>query len=561
MNKPKKDSYRPPDDALWFLPLGGAGEIGMNLNLYGTQGKWLMVDCGVTFGDDSTPGIEVIMPDIGFIAERKHDLAAIVITHGHEDHIGALEHLWGQLQCPIYATPFAARLIRLKLADKRDLRKVRIIELPLRGKFSLGPFAVEFINVTHSIPESNMLAITTKHGTVVHTGDWKFDPHPLLGELTDEARLRAIGKEGVLALIGDSTNALVEGHTASELDVQKGFIELFGRLRQRIIVTCFSSNIARVKSAAAAAKHHRREAALVGRSLWRNAEVAHECHYLPEFSRLLGPEDAGLIPRHKVVYVCTGSQGEPRSALSRLASGDHPELALEKGDAVIFSSRDIPGNEKSIGRVQNLLVENGIQLITADQAPEMIHASGHAAREELAQLYHWLRPQLAVPVHGELRHQTAHAELAKSCQIPNAIIPANGQIIRLGPGAAEVVGEGHFGRWGLDGKALRLMGQGAVKDRAKIGFSGAAVVTIVLDKAGRIVAPPRMSLLGIADAHELEGLAEHAGAMIADAVEQMPKSLRLNDHDVTRTAGQALRKCLNELHGKKPVTEVHVVRV
>lgn len=561
MSKNKKDLHRPPDDALWFLPLGGSGEIGMNLNLYGTQGKWLMVDCGVTFGDDTTPGIEVIMPDIGFIAERKHDLVAIVITHGHEDHIGALEHLWGQLQVPIYATPFTARMIRAKFADNRALSKVRIIELPLSGKFSLGPFSVEFISVTHSVPESNMLAITTAQGTIVHTGDWKLDPKPLVGNVTDEARLIAIGNAGVLAVIGDSTNALVDGHTASEADVQKGFIELFGKLRQRIVVTCFSSNIARVKSAIVAAKHHRREVALVGRSLWRNAEIAAACQYLPEFGQILSPEDAGMIPRHKVVYVCTGSQGEIRSALSRLAFGDHHDLVLEKDDTVVFSSRNIPGNEKAIAKVQNRLVEDGIILVTADQTAECIHASGHAARDELAQLYHWLRPNLSVPVHGELRHQTAHAELAKACQVPNSIIPTNGQIIRLAPGAAEVVGEVQFGQWGLDGKTLRQMGQGAMKDRRKIGFTGAAVVTIVLDRGGRLLKEPQMTLMGIVDDHELEDLALQAGAIIADAVEGMSKSSRLNDTEVTKVASQALRKCMNEMHGKKPMTEVHVVRV
>ncbi|MGB4101237.1 MAG: ribonuclease J [Alphaproteobacteria bacterium] len=561
MSKGKKDLHRPPDDALWFLPLGGSGEIGMNLNLYGTHGKWLMVDCGVTFGDDTTPGIEIIMPDISFIAERKNDLVAIVITHGHEDHIGALEYLWDQLKVPIYATPFTARLIRAKMADKRGLSKVRIIELPMRGSFSLGPFAVEFVNVTHSIPESNMLAITTKQGTIVNTGDWKLDPHPLVGDVTDEARLKAIGKAGVLAVIGDSTNALVDGHTASEADVQKGFTDLFGKIRQRIVVTCFSSNIARIKSVVAAAKHHRREVALVGRSLWRNAGIADDCNYLPEYKHILSQEDAGLIPRHKVVYICTGSQGEVRSALARLASGDHPDLALEKGDTVVFSSRNIPGNEKAIAKVQNLLIEAGIELITADQTSDVIHASGHAARDELAQLYHWLRPQLSVPVHGELRHQTAHAELAKSCQVPDAIIPTNGQIIQLAPGKAEVVGEVPFGQLGLDGRTLRPMGQGAVKDRRKIGFTGAAVVTIVLDKGGRLLKEPQMTLLGVVDAHEVEALIQEAGVSIADAIENMPKSARINDFEVTKVASQTLRKYMNELHGKKPMTEIHIVRV
>ncbi|MEJ0063668.1 MAG: ribonuclease J [Alphaproteobacteria bacterium] len=561
MNKPRKDMYRPPDDAVWFLPLGGSGEIGMNLNLYGTKGKWLMVDCGVTFGDESTPGIEVIMPDIGFIAERKHDLVAIVITHGHEDHIGALEHLWGQLQCPIYATPFTANLIRTKIAERNIPGKIRIIEIPLGGKFSLGPFSVEFISVTHSVPESNMLAIATPNGTVLHTGDWKFDPEPLVGKVTDEERLRELGREGVMAMIGDSTNALVAGHTASEADVQKGFKELFGGLPQRIVVTCFASNIARVKSAVAAARHHHREVGLVGRSLWRNTEIAEECGYLPEFPMLLSEHDAGFMPRHKVVYVCTGSQGEVRSALARLAVGDHAELVLEKGDTVVFSSRDIPGNEKAIGRVQNALIELGVQVITADQCESIIHASGHACRDELAQLYQWVRPNLAVPVHGEIRHQTEHAALAKSCQVPNTIIPSNGQIIRLGPGIAEVVGEVPYGQWGLDGRALRPLGHRTVKDRKKIGISGAAVATVVLDKGGRLLKEPQLSLLGIVDDHEMKSICGEAAAAIADAIENMQKSARADDQAVIKTSGQALRRFLNERQGKKPTTEVHVVRI
>lgn len=561
MNKPRKDLYRPADDALWFLPLGGSGEIGMNLNLYGTKGKWLMVDCGVTFGDDTTPGIEVIMPDISFIAERKNDLVGIVITHGHEDHIGALEYLWGQLQVPIYATPFTAQMIRAKLADHRGMSKVRIIEIPLHGQFTIGPFGVEYVSVTHSIPESNMLAINTHLGSVLHTGDWKFDPHPLIGELTDEKRLREIGKAGVLALVGDSTNALVPGHTASEIDVAKGLKQVFAGLRNRIVVTLFASNIARVKSIAEAAHASRREVALVGRSLWRNGEIAEMFHYLPSFGQFLEPQDAALVPRDKVVYICTGSQGEVRAALSRLAAGDHRELVLEAGDNVIYSSRDIPGNEKAIGKVQNMLTELGINLITPDKTEHCIHASGHAAQDEMKQLFGWVQPKALLPVHGELRHQTAHVALAKECGVPNALIPSNGQIIRLDTGKPEVVGEVTFGQWGLDGKSLRPMGQGAVKDRQRISQSGAAVATVVIDKAGKLLKEPQIALMGIADAHELAGIISKAGVVMADAINEMPKSARLSDDGVSKIAGQALRRCLNELHGKKPMTEVHIVRV
>lgn len=557
----KKDMHRPPDDALWFLPLGGSGEIGMNLNLYGTKGKWLMVDCGVTFGDDMTPGIDVIMPDISFIAARKQDLVGIVITHGHEDHIGALEYLWNQLQVPIYATPFTARMIQAKMADHRGRSKVRVLEQPLGGRFTIGPFAVEYISVTHSIPESNMLAIKTAQGTVLHTGDWKIDPQPQIGRLSDEKRLQEIGAEGVLAIVGDSTNAMVPGHTPSEADAAQGLRQLFSGLRKRIVVTLFSSNIARIKSIAAAAHASRREVVLVGRSLWRNAEIAEACNYLPEFHGFLEPQDAVTMPRDKVVYICTGSQGEQRAALTRLAAGDHPELVLEQGDNVIYSSRDIPGNEKAIGRVQNMLVEMGVNLITTDKVPMTIHASGHAAQDELKQLYHWVKPTIAVPVHGELRHQTAHVGLARECGVQHSLIPSDGQIIRLTPQGARVDGTVEVGQWGLDGKSLRPMGQGAVKDRLKIGFSGAAVATIVLDRGGRLLKDPQITLMGVADAHEIEEIVEHAAAVIADAIATMPKSARVHDEGVSKVAGQALRRCLNELHGKKPMTEVHIVRM
>ena len=347
MKHHKKDQYRPPDDALWYLSLGGAGEIGMNLSLYGTAGKWLMVDCGVTFGDETTPGIEIIMPDIGFIAERRDDLVGLVITHGHEDHIGAIEHLWPRFPCPIYATRFTAELIRAKTRDADMRNKMRIIELPANGTFEIGPFKGEMISVTHSIPESNMLAIKTQHGTVLHTGDWKFDPDPIVGELTNDARLKELGREKLMAVIGDSTNALVPGHSGSERGVREEFDRLFPTIKSRIVVSCFSSNIARIKSITEAAHKCGRYVTLAGRSLWRNAEIAEACGYLDEFSGFLTENEAMLSPRDKIVMICTGCQGEPRSALWRIAIEDHPEIELDDGDTVIFSSRDIPGNEKA----------------------------------------------------------------------------------------------------------------------------------------------------------------------------------------------------------------------
>ena len=558
MSTRKKDPYRPPDDAVWYLALGGAGEIGMNLSLYGTAGKWLMVDCGITFGDETTPGVEIIMPDISFITDRRDDLVGLVVTHGHEDHIGAIEHLWPQLQCPVYATKFTAELIRNKLAQADMKGRVRIIELPKGGDFEIGPFKGDMIQVTHSIPESHMLAVRTKHGTVLHTGDWKFDPEPLVGDLTDEESLKDLGREGVMALVGDSTNALVAGHSGSERTVRDEFNNLFKTIKKRIIVTCFSSNIARLKSIAAAAKKQGRYVTLVGRSLWRNAEVAEECGYLPEFNDFLSENEAMLSPRDKIVIISTGCQGEPRSALWRIATDDHPEVELDKGDTVIFSSRDIPGNEKAIARLQNKLIAKGLNIITSDHAP--VHVSGHPAQDELTELFQWTRPRLALPVHGEARHQQEHARIAKECQVPHTLIPANGQIIRLGPGIHEVVAEVPSGRLGLDGKVLRSLNDETAKNRKKMSYNGAAVITLVMDMKGRVLQDPQVALMGLVEGDNVTIL-NNIVAVVQDAIEDMPKSTRIDDNAVRHAVAQSVRRHLQETHGKKPVMDVHLVRI
>ncbi len=555
----KKDPYRPPGDALWFLPLGGSGEIGMNLNLYGTEGQWLMVDCGVCFPDETTPGIEVIMPDISFIRDRRDDLLGLVITHGHEDHLGAIEYLWPHLQCPVYATPFTMEMIRAKLAEAGLKGQARLFEIPVGGAFELGPFKAEMIHVTHSVPEAHMIALSTKQGTILHTGDWKFDPDPIVGDLTNEKRLKELGKQKLMALVGDSTNALETEFSRSELDVQNCFREIFGRYRHRIAVTCFSSSIARLKSIAVAARQHGRYVALVGRSLWRNAEIAEGCGYLPEFNQFLSEHEAMEAPRDKIVLVCTGCQGEPRSALARIASFDHPAVELETGDVVIFSSRDIPGNEKAIGRMQNHLIRQGIDILTPDKAP--VHSSGHASAKDMIQLYAWTQPRLAVPVHGELRHQMEHARLAKEAGVPASIIPENGQIIRIGPGVHEVVAEVPVGRIGMDGKILRRLDRETVKHRRKLSYNGAAVVTLVLDQRGRIMSDPQVTLLGLEDEQFLKPLRADLAQAVLDAVEGMSKAARTDDGAVQGEIRQAARRFLSETHGKKPLLEVHLVRV
>jgi ribonuclease J len=559
MSHRPKDKYRPPDDAVWYLSLGGAGEIGMNLSLYGTSGKWLMVDCGITFGDETTPGIDVIMPDIGFITERRDDLVGLVITHGHEDHIGAIQYLWPQLQCPVYATRFTAELIRSKLREGDLKNQVRIIEIPSGGDFEIGPFRGEFIPVTHSIPEAQMLAVKTQHGNILHTGDWKFDPEPLVGPVTDDEKLKELGQNKLMALVGDSTNALVAGHSGSERSVLDGLDQLFGTIKKRVVVSCFASNIARVRSIARTAKKHGRYVTLAGRSLWRNAEIAEACGYLPEFSDFLTENEAMLSPRDKVAVIATGCQGEARAALSRVAGADHPEIELDPGDTVIFSSRDIPGNEKQIARLQNNLIAQGLTVITQEHAP--IHVSGHPAQEELVQLLQWTRPHLLLPVHGEARHQMEHARIGRECQVPHTLIPINGQIIRLGPGTHEVVAEVPNGRLGLDGKALRRMDREAAKSRRKMSYNGAAVITLVMDRRGAVVQDPQVTLLGLMDDGQDNNLPGAIGAAVLDAIDAMPKSTRTDDAAVRHATAMATRRFLQESYGKKPVTDVHVVRV
>ena len=458
------DLHRPGPDDLWFLPLGGSGEIGMNLNLYGHAGKWLMVDLGISFGDETMPGVDVIMPDPAFIAERREDLVGLVITHAHEDHLGAVQHLWPELRCPVYATPFTASVLRAKLFEKNLAGRVEIIEVPLSGRFTAGPFDVELVRVTHSVPEPSALILRTPLGAVLHTGDWKLDPAPVTGEPTDEAALIRLGDEGVLAMVCDSTNATVPGSSGSETAVRESLIELFGRFENRIAISCFATNVARLDSIAAAAAANDRHVALVGRSLWRINEAARANGYLKDVAPFLSEHDAGFLPREKTVLICTGSQGEPRSALSRIAADDHPEITLERGDTVIFSSREIPGNERAIGRVQNMLIGQGVEVITADDA--FVHVSGHPAQDELIRMYQWVRPKLAVPVHGEIRHQTEHARLARSCQVADTIIPENGSIIRLAPGPAEVVGQVQHGRLALDGKRIVPLDAGVMRGTA-----------------------------------------------------------------------------------------------
>jgi ribonuclease J len=544
---------------LLFVPLGGAGEIGMNLNLYGYDGQWLMVDLGVTFGDDSVPGIDVVMPDPTFIAERKDDLIGLVLTHAHEDHIGAVQYLWRRLRCPIYATAFTASVLRRKLAEAGLEREARITEIPLSGKFTLGPFEIELITLTHSIPEPNALAIRTPVGTVLHTGDWKFDADPLVGPIADEAALRRVGAEGVLALVGDSTNVFRPGEAGSEADVRRSLIELVGRFDQRVAIACFASNVARLESVAAAAAANGRQAGLVGRSLRRMDEAARENGYLRDTPPFLDEEDAADLPDDEVLLLCTGSQGEPRAALARIAHGTHPNIMLEQGDAVIFSSRIIPGNERAIGRLQDQLVRLGVEILT--EQSHFIHVSGHPARDELARMYAMIRPQVAVPVHGEARHLVEHAKLARDCQVPHSVVVENGSVVRLGPGTAAIIDKVESGRLGLDGNRLVPMGGTVVRDRQRMVDNGAAVATLVLDRDGRLVAEPVVTIHGLLDPDGDGALDAGVRGALREAIGQMPPGSRRDDGAVREVARSALRRVVKRDLGRRPVTEIHVVRI
>jgi ribonuclease J len=457
----------PGIDELMFLPLGGTGEIGMNLNLYGHAGKWLMVDLGVMFRDKSSYELDVIMADPSFISERRDDLAGLVLTHAHEDHIGALPYLWTWLRCPIYATPFTASLVARKLREAGLAKKAKITEVPMSGKFDVGPFSIELVTLTHSIPEPNAVVIRTTLGTVVHTGDWKLDPDPLVGPTVDENALIDIGKSGVLATVCDSTNALVEGQSGSEGDLRRSLVDIIDRFEQRVAVGCFASNVARLETLAFAAEANGRYAALVGRSLWRMHDAARENGYLADVPAFLTPKEAGYLPRDEVLLICTGSQGEARATLPRIAAGRHPEIILEEGDVAIFSSRIIPGNEKSIDRLQARLIQMGVEIVTTED--EFVHVSGHPAREELRQMYQWLRPHIAIPVHGENPHLDAHTMLARDCQVPNVLRIENGDMVQLSPGRAHIAARVKTGRLGVERGQLVQLEPAVTPDRQKPG--------------------------------------------------------------------------------------------
>jgi ribonuclease J len=541
---------------LAFLPLGGTGEIGMNFNLYRCGGKYLAVDCGIGFGGSEMPEVDVMMPDPAFIAERRDRLVGLVITHAHEDHIGAVAWLWPQLRCPVYATPFAAAVLRRKLGEAQLLEQVKIHVIPCGGRWELAPFSLQFIGVSHSIPEAQALVIRTSAGTVVHTGDFKLDPEPLVGPPTDEAAFAALAGENVIAMICDSTNALVEGHSGSEGNVRRGLSSLISGLEGRVAVTCFASNVARVESVAMAARDAGRSVAVVGRSLRNLDAAARECGYLKGIPPFLGEDAANDVADENLLILVTGSQGEPRSALARIASDTHPRIELGEGDTVVFSSRVIPGNERAIGTVQDNLARRGVRLMT--DTDRTIHVSGHPARDELKRLYDLVKPSFSVPTHGEWRHLSAHAALAQEMGI-TPILMEDGDILSLAPGRPEVVDSAPVGRLVLDGARLVPL-QGAVMGaRRRMLFNGVIIASFAVDAEGRLRGEPKLSAPGLFDAEDSETV--RLTSELAQALSDLPAALRRDDATLTEAAKAAMRRSLGRRFQKRPLVDVHLLRV
>ncbi len=548
-------------DELVFVALGGLGEIGMNAYLYGygpeDRRQWLMVDCGITFPEgEFDPGIDVILPDLRFIEENRGDLAGLVLTHAHEDHIGAVIELWPRLKAPIYATPFTAGMLRSKLAEYGGDLKLPITIVPLDSRFEVGPFDVELVTLAHSIPEMSALAIRTPRGLVFHTGDWKLDPTPLIGKPLDEGRLTRLGEEGVHALVIDSTNAFREGNSPSERDVATSLTEIVKAAKGRVVLTTFSSNVVRIKAVGEAARAANRHLVVAGRALHRVIEVARETGYLPQGFKHHDQDQFGYLERSEIVLLCTGSQGEQRAALARIAEEEHPDISLAKGDLVIFSSRTIPGNEKAVGRIENNLSRIGCDLLT--DADALVHVSGHPRRDELRRMYGWIRPQVVVPMHGEARHLKAQGELARTLGAKTVLPVLNGEIVRLAPDPA-VIDDAPVGRLFRDGRLLVPEADGPVRARRKLAAVGIVLVAVCLSRRGEVLSEPLAVLDGVpAATAKGEPMLDVVLDAIAGTLKSIPGKGRKAPDLVAEAIRRAVRAAVNEVWGKKPICKVLV---
>ncbi len=551
-------------DELVFLPLGGVGEIGMNLALYGygpaAKRQWIMVDCGVTFAGLDLPGVDLVLPDIRFIEEQRNSLKAIIITHAHEDHYGALNDLWPGLNVPVYASGFTAGMLEAKRNYEGTRAEIPITPFKAGDRINVGPFEVEAIGVNHSIPEPMSLVIRTPLGNVVHTGDWKIDHAPSLGPLTDEARFRAIGEEGVLAMMCDSTNALRDGVSPSEEQVSEGLRQIIENAEGRVAITTFSSNVGRIRSIAQAADRAGREVLLLGSSLKRVVNVSHDLGIMEGIKPFLAEDEFGYIPRNKVVVILTGSQGESRAALAKLSRDEMRNVALASGDTVVFSSRAIPGNEKAILDIKNGLIEQGVHIITDNEA--LVHVSGHPRRNELLQMYEWVKPQILVPVHGEAAHLVAQKELAEQAGISQVPKVRNGNILRLAPGPAEVIDDAPHGRVFKDGRLVGDFEEMGIGDRRKLSFAGHVSINVVLDSRFDFVGDPDVVPFGLPEFDdEGEAMEDTLYDAVLGAVESIPRARRKDLNVVRESVRRAVRATANQVWGKKPIVTVFVTKV
>jgi len=547
-----------------FCPLGGSGEIGMNMNLfaYGNpeNRKWIIVDIGVTFADDTIPGIDLIYPDPGYIVDKRNDLLGLILTHAHEDHIGAIAHIWPKLLCDIYATPFTSVLIKEKFKEKKiNLgNKLKIVEL--NGNVTLGPFKIEFVTLTHSILEPNGLSITTDSGTVLHTGDWKIDPNPLIGEKVNEKRLKKIGDEGILAMICDSTNVFNPGRAGSESDVRSSLLKIMQNRTKRIIVTSFASNVARMESIFYCAEKIGRHISLVGRSMHRIYNAAKQCGYLNGLRKPIDPRDAKKIERKKILYLCTGSQGEPNGAMKRISNYTHPDVFIEADDTVIFSSKIIPGNEKKLYKLHNQLVKNGIDVVSEEN--EFVHVSGHPNRDDLKDMYKWVKPKSVIPVHGEHRHMIEHINFAKEMQVPYPVQVENGDVVQLYPGEKpKVIDKAPVGRMLVDGKISVGEDSQSIKERVNISFNGFLEITILINRAGSLAKKPIISYKGIPSSGESNDFTFELEDKIRSICKMFSLKNSKQEKNLIETLRIDCRKTVKEKTGKRPYTNVNLVRI
>ncbi len=550
-------------DELLFCPLGGSGEIGGNMNLYayGREDnlKWIIVDMGVSFADDSVPGVDLIMPDAGFIIDKKEDLLGIVLTHAHEDHIGAVAHIWPSLKCKIYATPFTAALIIEKFKEKKIDISSYLKVVPLNSKINLGNFEIDFVTLTHSILEPNGLCIKTPLGTILHTGDWKIDPNPLIGSKVDEEKLKLIGNSGVSAMICDSTNIFSPGRSGSESEVRDSLLRIMEIKTNRILVTSFASNVARMESIFYCAKKTGRSICLVGRSMQRIYKAAKKCGYLQGLIEPLETKDAKKITKNKILYLATGSQGEPMGAMNRIINGVHPDVHLEEGDCVVFSSKIIPGNEKKLYHLQNLIVKNKMEMISEENA--FVHVSGHPNRDDLKDMYKWVKPQCVIPVHGEHRHMAEHVSFAKEMQIPKTLLIENGDIIKILPGnKPEIIDKAPSGKIYLDGSINVETDSQSIKDRKNLSLNGYLEITLIVSNNGNIKKPV-ISYKGIPENKDNDALIFDMEDEIMNICRTFSMDNKKQQQNLIETLKQNCRRIVREKTGKKPSTNINITRI